>query len=290
MTCDTIEPNKPLPILQRGQRGVYYPLYDKSKMNAEQIINEDRIVLMEFLHEFTFISSLQSYTFATDELSRGLRGMFVSHKFPVWLAFASTVFLDIHRVLCEKVTLGFIELQKTANCAIITLEKHLALSRGLRKPKAWKNMSEIRIKRISENIDRCVLNDVIYPKKIDGYKKNNAPPPPAWERFYSLARHPVFCSIQAFAILQEMQAARLALNNTGTTIFPAHLYDTLKQTANCASWPLTDDLIFLHDAERVFLGGTPTTYLDCYKQVILTASGSATHFARKRLGNEYNTF
>ena len=73
------------------------------------------------------------------------------------------------------------------------------------------------------------------------------------------------------------------LNNAvGTVIYPAHFYNALKQSdPSCASWPMIDEVIALHGAERIFVGGRPTTTNECFKHICLTLGYSPAQFVKK---------
>ncbi|KAH6721063.1 hypothetical protein BKA61DRAFT_150735 [Leptodontidium sp. MPI-SDFR-AT-0119] len=82
-------------------------------------------------------------------------------------------------------------------------------------------------------------------------------------------------------MLAIQQAGITLNNNIGTAIYPAHFYNALKQNdPSCASWPLIDEAIALHSAERIFVGGTPSTMQACSNQICLMSGLSSTHFAK----------
>lgn len=107
--CDVLEPNQ-VPLMKRGHFGTYNPLTDRSKLDHKEQIREDLILLMELLPEFCFLAKYKIQLLDTDEFTRGLKKMALTKKIPVWLTFATTIFLDVHHILRETVTTAFTEL------------------------------------------------------------------------------------------------------------------------------------------------------------------------------------
>ncbi|KAG4433195.1 hypothetical protein IFR05_011330 [Cadophora sp. M221] len=281
--CDVLDP-KFVPMMKRGHFGIYNPRADRTRMSGPGKLSEDLIVLMELLPEFCFISKYKIHMFATDELTRGLGQMALTKDIPIWLVFATTIFLDIHHILREKIDLGFHELQTRAGVATSQLDRYFELSRGLLKTANWPMHNEKSFAQIHDEMNRFILNDVVLPFKESQYQSFRQAAPDASEKFYLYKRHPVLCGIQAFAILLEIQQAGITLNtNIGTVIYPAHFYNALKQNdPSCASWPLIDEVIALHGAQRIFVGGTPSTMKDCFKQICIMLGYSPTQFAKNR--------
>jgi hypothetical protein len=96
--CDVLDP-KTVPILKRGHFGFYDPKKDRSKMTLVEQNQEDLVLLMDVLPEFCFIAKYKIHIFAKDELTRGLCDMALTKEIPVWLTFATSVFLDIHHLV-----------------------------------------------------------------------------------------------------------------------------------------------------------------------------------------------
>ncbi|PVH87784.1 hypothetical protein DL98DRAFT_509345 [Cadophora sp. DSE1049] len=281
--CEVLRPGS-IPLMKRGHFGEYNPRADRSRMHGSEQNQEDLIVLLEILPEFCFISKCDVRMFAKDELTRGLANLALTKEMPVWLIFATTIFLDIHHILREQVNRGLIELHRTAERAKLALEDYFELSKGLKKPNSWPMHNDLAYKQRLVDIEYFVLADAILPLKVHEFRKVNMPAPDACENFYLFSRHPVLCGIQAFAIQLEMQQLGIALNNAvGTVIFPAHLYNALKQNdSSCVTWPMMDEVIALHGADRIFLGAKPSTMADCFKQICLMLGHSVQDFAKNR--------
>ncbi|XMA12733.1 hypothetical protein WAI453_005524 [Rhynchosporium graminicola] len=281
--CKVLVPES-VPMMKRGHLGDYHGENVRTKLGKSQRSLEDLVVLMEILPEFCFISKRKIDMFARDELTRGLGQFAITKEIPVWLVFATTIFLDIHHILRGKVELGFTELQARTKMAKAQFDKYFELSRGLRKPDSW-STNELFFKQIRDQMSYCILNDAIFPHKTETYwQVFGCAPAEATEKFYLYKRHPILCGIQAFAVILEVQQLGIVLNNgMGTVVFPAHLYNALKQNdASCASWPMMDEVIALHGAECMFVGGIPTTIKDCFKQICLMLGYSPAQYAKNQ--------
>lgn len=281
--CDVLD-SRQVPLMKRGHFGVYNPRTVRSKLNDVQKHQEDLVLLIELLPEFCFIAKYKIHLFATDELTRGLCKMALTTEIPVWLTFATTVFLDIHHFLREKVDKGFEELRTIGSHATSTLDKHFELSQGLRTPSTWPKQNQEILRMLAKEIQEFTLRDQIFPIKDRQYKKLDSTFASESERFYLYKRQPILCGILAFKTILEMQHAGVSLCNAwGTVIYPAHLYNALRRkTKPIEPWPLMEQVISLHSESRVFIGAQPKTIGDCFKQVCLMLGYSAEQYARNR--------
>jgi hypothetical protein len=281
--CDVLKPKR-VPLMKRGYYGIYDPRVDRDSLDDLQKNREDLILLMELLPDFCFLERYKLHLVATDELTRGLCNMVSNQGIPVWLTFATTVFLDIHHTLRGDVWGNPIILRNVATCATQTLNQYFELSQGLMKPSTWPAMNEKALHLFAKEIDEYVLSDAILPHKKVLLRAENMPQPPETEKFYLYKRHPILCGITAFTIMLEMQQMGVIMVNAmGTAIFPAHFYNALRQKQNPIDpWPLMDQVIALHGEDRMFVGAKPTTIVDCWKQMCLTLGVSTENFARNR--------
>lgn len=268
--CDVLDPRK-VPLMKRGHFGVYNPLRDRNLLDPLERNREDLILLMELLPDFCFVAKYELHLVATDELTRGLCKMALTKEIPVWLTFATTVFLDIHHILRIEVYGNPIIMRAVATRAKETMGRYFELSRGLLKPATWPEYNEKVFHKFVQEIDQCVLSDAILPHKRNQLRATNQPSPPDSEEFYLYKRHPILCGVTAFAIMLEMEEFGVILVNAmGTAIYPAQFYNALRQKANPISpWPLMDQVIEIHGEDRVFVGTKPKTLVDCFKQICL---------------------
>jgi hypothetical protein len=215
--CDVIIPNK-VPFMKRGHYGVYNPHLDRSKLSDIQRQSQDLILLVELLPEFCFMQRYNTPQFATDELTRGLIKMVETKKIPIWLTFATTVLLDIHHTLKDKVDIAFNELQAVGNQAAKTFSRYLDFSRNMPRPSTWPKRNDDVIRELSKGVEECILKDVIFPLKQISFKKFDNVQSEDSERFYLYKRHPILCGILAFRTVLETQYVGVTLCNVNSLI------------------------------------------------------------------------
>ncbi|KAE9369320.1 hypothetical protein N431DRAFT_413162 [Stipitochalara longipes BDJ] len=281
--CDVLDPKR-VPIMKRGHFGVYDPQKDRSALSDVEKNTEDFVLLMDILPEFCFIAKHKIHLFAKDELTKGLCRMVLTKDIPVWLTFATTVFLDIHHTLRDEVIVIPRTLLGTAVIATENINRYLELSGGLIKPATWPKKNEDALRAFVKEMDYCISNDPIFPLKEAHLRREKCPPPEPSEWFWLYKRHPVLCGVMQFTImLATQQWGLMMVNAMGTAIFPAHFYNSMRQLEEpVRSWHLMDELISLHGEDKVFIGAKPTTIVDCWKQFCLTLGVSAENFARNR--------
>jgi hypothetical protein len=94
------------PQLKCGFYGYYDPHSDRNAKSSQEKSIEDKIVLFGMLEEFHFYLRTPrtpgSQPLPEDELTRGLRTMYETKEIILPLAFATTIFLDIHHQTCQQ--------------------------------------------------------------------------------------------------------------------------------------------------------------------------------------------
>jgi hypothetical protein len=274
--CRILHPPR-IPLMKRGYFGVYNPLDDRSQMEWKEKHSEDEILLLELLPEFCFMRDSKDEHFAADELTKALAQMTLTKEIPIWLVFATTVFMDIHHVMREKAERAFDDFQAIVKIAKRAMESHTDFMRNVTCPKSWPAQNDLIARRFIWDMENTMLGDPTIAGKIEVYAESRVSISEEYERFYLYKRQPILCGLLAFRttlMLKELGIAHC--NAFGTGVFPAHLYNALQQKP---SWPDMDKLIDLHTPERVFLGGRPTTTDNCFKQACLMLGHSVADFA-----------
>jgi hypothetical protein len=214
--CDVIIPNQ-IPLMKRGHFGVYNPRLDRSKLSDAQRQKQDLILLVELLPEFCFLQRYNAPHFAKDELTRGLIKMVETKNIPIWLTFATTVLLDIHHTLKDKVDIAFNQLQEVGNHAAQTFSRYFEFSRNIPKPSTWPKKNDDVLRELSKSLEEYVLNDIIFPLKKKAYKKFSNVQAEDSEKFYLYKRHPILCGILAFRTVLETQYIGVTLCNVSSS-------------------------------------------------------------------------
>jgi hypothetical protein len=213
---------------------------------------------------------------ATDELTRGLRKMLSTKDIPVWLAFATTVFLDIHHTLEMEVQSNLSIMQAVAMRAQETLVRYLRVSLHDFKPETWPQDLEFFYEKLQKVVP-CGLRRWL-EEKLSASSLSRS------RRFYLFKHHPVLCGITAFSIMLKMQEFGVALaNTTDSAMYTAQLYNALRQKPRpIDSWPLMDQVIQLHGESKFFKGDRPTSIYECDRRIGIVLGGSPINYAANR--------
>ncbi|RFU35703.1 hypothetical protein B7463_g727, partial [Scytalidium lignicola] len=280
--CDVLKPGM-VPVMKRGHFGVYNPLVDRSKISDLDKQHEDLILLTEVLPEFCFLQKLKVPPRIVDELTKGIMKMVETKSIPIWLAFATTVFLDIHHLLRQNVDTAFQQLQTLGIDAKKTVDRYFDFSQDITPPSTWPRSNEQFFRQMIKDMEDTILTDVIFPVKAVNFKSHRLAPPDESEKFYLYKRQPILCGILAFQTVLNMLEAGIAW---GTVIYVAQFYNALRQkTDPIQPWPLMDEVISIHTEEKIFIGTAPKNVKDSFKQACLLLGVSPTQFARNRREN-----
>ena len=253
-------------------------------MDVEEKEREDLVVLTEIVQEFSLVGRYTVGSYATDELSRGLCEMIETKHIPIWLSMAASCFLDIHHVLRDSVDRAFSELQEIHDNAKKTVDRFLDLLNGVDNPRNLGESNQDTVHYFSLGLNKHLSRDVNSFIRESKHRRDGLPPLEASERFYLHNRQPILCGIIAFRIVLDLQHIGIRMASTwGTAIYPAHLYNALRQKKNPINpWPLMEEVISIHGAERIFVGARPIAMLDCFKQVSMLLGYSASQWAMNR--------
>ena len=121
--CSIVKPGIAF-VYNKGWFGTYNPDQDRNKMSAAEKFNEDKIVLLQSLPDFTLLTQLGIPIPCEDELTKGMKVMMDTKEVPFWLTFAAQVYLDIHHVLRKSITKGFQDVRLTGLRAKKALDTH----------------------------------------------------------------------------------------------------------------------------------------------------------------------
>ena len=274
-----VDPNH-IPIYKPGHYGTYDPRSNRAnKSNAGKFL-EDKIILLEALPDFCFLSKIRGTFPAEDELTRGLRNMMTTGKLNLWTVFAAQVFLDIHHILRADISVAFVQLQRLGLQAKKTTGETLTFRDGLRVDTWPAQNDQALYQNVIRKIDDFVLEDQIHAMMKRLVK--GVPLPEGKFRLYN--QHPMLCGLFAFSIQLQLQEYGITyVNAWGSAMYTAHLYNALRQEGYCAQeWPDMELLIQLHTPERLFVGGAPTKTEDYLKRFSLSMGYSVSQYAANR--------
>jgi hypothetical protein len=265
-----------IPEYKLGVFGNYDPSSDRSVKTAREKFQEDKIVLLEILPEFVVLSKLTEKAPAEDELTRGLRLMFNSHQIPLWLVFATQIFLDIHHLLRQDIARGHAELYQSAKAINGSIEQNLAFHTSLRVD-TWPASNDLVLKNIQGQLDAWVAKDQIQlAKQKIGHS--------AGEPFKLLKQHPLFCGLLMYGFKALFQEVGIAFSGAwGSIMYSGHLYHAVRNEKFLnKQWRDMELVTFLQGPEHFFVGDEPRTAEEYLKKFCLSMGYSATAFARNR--------
>ncbi|KAL1963061.1 hypothetical protein VTN77DRAFT_8707 [Rasamsonia byssochlamydoides] len=266
-----------IPEYKPGFYGKYDPFSDRSKKTAREKYQEDKIVLLEILPEFSVLCKGTDRVPAEDELTRGLRMMFKTHKIPLWLVFAAQVFLDIHHVLREDIDRGFSDLCTSASLISASIEETLKFHAKLRV-ETWPPSNDRVLRDILDRINGLVNTDPIQKAKRRLGRS-------AGEPFKLMKQHPVFCGLWAYSLKALFQEVGVVFAGAwGSIMYTAHLYNAVRQEKLLhRPWKDMELVSGLQEA-NIFVGSRPKTPEDYLKRFALSMGYSASSFARNKRG------
>ena len=271
-----------VPVIKRGYFGDYDPLADRSTMSTEEKKQEDRIILMEILPEFCFLTKVHGHTLVQDEWTRGLKEFVSTKEIPIWLTFSSQVFLDIHHLMRGTVSRALHEVQGLGMRAKETLVEYQAFVKKCKDVPSWAKLNAGSISYFEKLIDAFVLKDALISqkKKHKNWSETSSP----IDNYYLLNRHPLLCGIFSFQIIMGLHHIGVGLAGGWGTMFIAHFYNAMKQQKEfpIKAWTDMDLMLAFNTEEHVFLGEAPKTMEDCFKKFCLMMGISAASFSNRR--------
>lgn len=120
------------PLLKYSVFDHYDPSRDRSKMSPREKYGEDKVLLAECFTDLLILNRAKPVSPEEDEFMRGMRAMFDTGKIPIWLVFATQIFLDIHHELRQDVERGYHDLYQSVQIIRKSVESTLKchLSQG----------------------------------------------------------------------------------------------------------------------------------------------------------------
>lgn len=278
---DVIQP-KSLPEMKPGFFGTYAPSSDRSRKSSREKFQEDKILLLELLPELLVLFHGTERTQAEDEFTRGFRIFSKTKEVPLWLAFAATLFLDIHHILRDEVDFCFKRLADTADYVVKSINQILEFHSDL-KVENWPAQNDEVMKAFAAEIKYWIQDDphLVAARQL---KRRNMPEP-----FYLFRKHPWSCGLWKYYIQVHFQELSIAFVNAwGSIMFCGHLYNALQQEKLITNqWTDMDIVFTLQGTDTFFIGEPPTNPENYLKRFSLAIGASATSVsgkARKKKG------
>ncbi|KAF1951625.1 hypothetical protein CC80DRAFT_528333 [Byssothecium circinans] len=269
--CDVIKP-KHIPDMKPGYYGHYNPSSDRSKKSNRDKHQEDKILLLGILPDF-FAFNLTSQSMpAKDELTRGLNIVFQTENVPLWVAFAATVFLDIHHILREQVEDGFSKLMDSVAVAKSNIEDNLDFQVNLRI-NAWPQQNDKMVRYFLSEIKTYIEDD---QQRTMAPRLGRIVPEP----HHLLRMHPWSCGLwKDYVQLKHREIGVTFVNAWGSVQHCAHLYNALRnEKLLTKAWHDMDIMLAIQGNEAFFTGNPPHEPEDYLKQDLFALGASASNF------------
>lgn len=272
-----------IPIYREGFYGTYDPSSDRRKKNARQKHQEDTVVLMEILPEFALLCRMRGYVPVEDELVRGLRTAFDTHKISLSTILAAQVYLDIHHRMRDQIHRGLIDMEKTANHILGSIDQHDKFHASTSMTiDTWPRSNDEFFHLIKYRIETWAKGDPIRETSLR-YRR----PPPADRHL--LSQHPLLCGLVAYGLKMDFGEAGIALANAwGATVCCAHLYNAVRQMGLLRSaWKDMDVMNVVAEMDALPTSARAEATPEIFLQRFMLAMGySAANFAAQQGGRK----
>lgn len=194
---------------------------------------------------------------------------------PLWLTFATRIFVDIHVILgglggCS--TRGLQEMQLSGKRANDCVRKHEAFQVG-KYSSSWPPEYDQSVTNLGQLVRRWSLADrlAFIRKQVKG-----DPRPP----YYLMMAHSLWCGVMTFHFRLTLFQLGTFLANCWNSVMPMmHLYNAARHVAGISAWKDLEFLITQHDEKYLFVGGRPTKPEQFMPKVLLAMGQSMREFA-----------
>ena len=265
-------------------KDIYRPEMGRAIMSPYEKERENVQVLMEILPEYEFLALFvpKDLFLVKDELTQGLYQMMETSEIPMWLCFATQVYLDIHHTMRNDVGTALADLQALGAMLKGTVEEFLETPPTHQHAHSAELMSDKAMNAlyIIEHTQKDVLGEW-KQRMIDEFSLKDEKSP---KMFRLLARQPILCRVLAFSLILNIREAGISLaNDTGSILHTAHLYNAMKvNNPSTEKWDDIEQIISVHGPEKIFIGAAPTQPQAFYRQFALVIGMSAQNFAQAR--------
>lgn len=211
--CDVLSPGC-LPQFKHGHFGTYKPEASRNDMNYRQKLEENKILIMEILAEFSVLGHFKAVLPGQDELTRGLMEMYDTKKVTTWLCFATQIYLDINHILRRQIRKGLEDMTVAGKSAKLSLQATLKFT-ATTTLKGWTKKNDKILCNTIAFIDEWVLIDAVEKirRGLLGAQSLGMSEP-----YFLLARHPLFCGLLKFSVILMLHDAGAAVARTWGSI------------------------------------------------------------------------
>jgi hypothetical protein len=277
--CDIIKPGQHV-IYRPGGYGDYDPEVDRAQLDYAKRLQVDRIIVSEAFPEFLILGDDRLNLPIIDNFSDGLIEMSETKTIPLWLTFATQIYLDIHHALRANVKRPLTEMRATGIRTLISIQQYRS-SPGPRTYELWPQTNEDYVTHMAIFIDNWAKRDALRETRDTIFRQ--LPPPDSGDQpFALLTRHPMLCGLLQFKIYSDFKDAGSALAGAwGVVLYVAHLYNACRQGGYLEDvWMDMELLMDVHGRDSFFAGKVPKTPEEWEKCMMLMLGTAPESYAR----------
>jgi len=270
--CNDLKRNH-CPDMRRGTLK-YIPQSDRDGTDSRILFAEDKSILRMMLPEFFYYCHTTkadaSRPAVEDELTCGLRAMFETKEVTLPLAFATTLFLDIHHILGNKVHDGFRQMTEATHFVQANIEEELKFHEGI-DVATWPKQNDGAIQRFADTLQFWCHEDQQLSTAMRMQQHDITEP------FFLYRRHPWMCGMwKYYAQMRFHEISIVFVNAWGSIMSCAHLHNAIRRgKPQEFMWKDFDAMAKPQCEETFFLGDAPQSADDCLKIYVLAMGESA---------------
>ncbi|GAB1320995.1 hypothetical protein MFIFM68171_11205 [Madurella fahalii] len=272
-----------------GQVGWYDKTVRYDTLSSQGKFEADRAAIMELFPEFDRLGGLcftkptkefDSAPSVVDEMTRGLRLM--SSKAadedpkPLWMALATSLHLDVVRVLGDEIDRPYREMVAVNNIVDLSIREHFKYHRSSRplSVPGWDKDADKALEKLQKDSEfwREGANPLYAVLGSAGLRiKTTA----------FLKRHALYCGLWVADMRARLHHLGVAVNRAyGSILYAGHLYNAMEAEGLIPEDKKWDDMELFFDVQggrdTFFIGKAPTDNTEYHRQICLVMGFSAT--------------
>ncbi|SMY26729.1 unnamed protein product [Zymoseptoria tritici ST99CH_1A5] len=263
------DPSKNIRQVAPALMELYSSTADRASMSYEEGLLQDFRIVMSIIPELQLlVIRCPRGVQAEHEILRGMREL-VQRKEPIlWVTFAFQLYLDIRHILRENVVCAYDDFMQSTQAIKDNVSKVLAFHADA-KVRGNNEILDQEMKEALDVITYWTVEDFVADRRHGLMSDSSAPY--LLPKHYLLKRDPLWCGLLLYNCRLIAYESMIATANTWLTILPAaHLYNRLRHDDLLEScWSDMDQVFRTQSIENLFVGGLPSTPLECAKRISL---------------------
>ncbi|KAJ5363630.1 uncharacterized protein N7496_009343 [Penicillium cataractarum] len=229
------------------------------KSDDVQKLNEDKTIFLSLLPEFCTANTFRVEIPAQDMVTRGLVEFAKTKKVPLWLSFASQIFLDVHHTM-RYGPLGALEDLRMSGLRIEkTVKDYMQLTKSHPQPQFWPKMGDAELQAIGMVVKLWIIEDEFLEMRARSASFGGLPAP---DKHALFSGHSIFCGLILFHLHMRLQSIGKQLVTQGYDVQQlAFLHNLVIQSPmyKNVKWPDMDTFVKIHGGSHIFIGFSSAT-------------------------------